>query len=36
VRLSFSMVDERQIDEGIEILASLVRTVTSPSSLPPP
>ena len=25
VRLSFSMVDERQIDEGIELLASLVR-----------
>ena len=25
VRLSFSMVDEAQIDEGIELLASLVR-----------
>jgi 2-aminoadipate transaminase len=25
VRLSFSMVDEQQIDEGIELLASLVR-----------
>ena len=26
VRLSFSMVDEQQIDEGIELLASLVRS----------
>ncbi len=26
VRLSFSMVDERKIDEGIELLASLVRS----------
>ena len=25
VRLSFSMVDERRIDDGIELLASLVR-----------